>query len=134
VRARDNPEILLRKAKQDEFTVEKLLPDPDSPDSILGFHAQQAIEKSLKAVLAHKSVRYRLTHDLTELLDLLLDNKIAFPPEFQEVRRLTPFGAALRYGDLPDELEEPFDRAWALNWVRQVRTWAESVLGEQPTG
>ena len=33
-------ELLLRKADQDEFTVRKLLPDPDSPDEVIGFHAQ----------------------------------------------------------------------------------------------
>ncbi len=30
MRPRNNPEVLLRKAKQDEFAVEKLLPDPAS--------------------------------------------------------------------------------------------------------
>ena len=134
MRPRDNAELLLRNAEQDEFTIAKLAPDPASPDEVLGFHAQQAIEKALKAVLAHRSVRYRLTHDLAELLDLLRENKIAFPPEFEEARHLTPFAAALRHGDLPDEPEEPFDRSWALDCVRQVRAWAESVLREQRGG
>lgn len=111
MRPRDSAEVLLRKAKQDGFTVEKLAPDPASPDEILGFHAQQAVEKALKAVLTHKSIRYRLTHDLVELLDLLRENKISFPLEFEEVRHLTPFAAGLRYGDLPEEPEEPFDRS-----------------------
>lgn len=56
MRSRDNAEVLLRKAKGDEFTVEKLIPDPASQDEIIGFHAQQAVEKLLKADLAHHAL------------------------------------------------------------------------------
>ncbi len=72
--------MLLRKASQDEFTVNKLLPDPQSPDEIIGFHAQQAVEKILKAVLTFRAVRYRRTHDLVELIDRIHDSGIGFPP------------------------------------------------------
>ncbi len=48
MRSRELAELLLRKAAQDEFTLKKLSPDPASPDEVLGFHAQQAIEKMLK--------------------------------------------------------------------------------------
>ncbi len=34
----DRPEVLLRKAKQDELAVEKLLDDGDIEDDLLGFH------------------------------------------------------------------------------------------------
>jgi len=58
-RSRELAELLLQKAEQDEFALDKLIPDPNSPDEIIGFHAQQAIEKMLKAVLALAAVRYR---------------------------------------------------------------------------
>jgi hypothetical protein len=45
--SREHAELLLHKAQQDEFALEKLIPDPASPDEIIGFHAQQAIEKTL---------------------------------------------------------------------------------------
>jgi len=54
---REHSELLLRKAAQDEFTVEKLIPDPESPDEVIGFHAQQAVEKILKAVSFSHSFR-----------------------------------------------------------------------------
>jgi hypothetical protein len=47
----EHAELLLRKAQQDESALEKLISDPALPDEIIGFHAQQAIEKTLKAVL-----------------------------------------------------------------------------------
>ena len=82
--SRELADVLLRKAEQDEFALDKLIPDPNSPDEIIGFHAQQAIEKMLKAVLASAAVRYRYTHDLVELLDLLRKNSIACPKELEE--------------------------------------------------
>lgn len=128
MRSRDNPEVLLRKARGDEFTVQKLIPDPASPDEIIGFHAQQAVEKLLKAVLAHCAVPYPRIHDLTELVDLLRENRISFPEKLEEIDRLTPFATVFRYADLAAEPPRAFDRAWALELVRRVRAWAEASL------
>ncbi len=130
VRSREHAELLLGKAAQDEFTVEKLLPDPESPDEVIGFHAQQAVEKLVKAVLSLHSIRYRRTHDLAELVDLLRDSGIAFPAGLDEIRRLSPFAVAFRYDDLPIESEGPFDRSWSANCVRKIRSWAEAALRE----
>jgi hypothetical protein len=38
----DRPAVLLRKAKQDELALEKLLDDRDIEDDLLGFHAHTA--------------------------------------------------------------------------------------------
>ena len=121
-------EILLRKARQDEFAVEKLLPDPATSDEIIGFHAQQAAEKLLKAVLAYYAVPYPRIHDLTELIDLLQEKRISFPAELEEIDRLTPFATVFRCAELAPEPSHAIDRSWALNCVQQVRVWAESVL------
>jgi hypothetical protein len=59
MRSLEHARLLLRKAAQDEFVLLKLIPDPASPDEMIGFHAQQAIEKMLKAVLAAKAIQYR---------------------------------------------------------------------------
>ncbi len=121
MRARELAQMLLRKARQDEFTLEKLVPDPASPDEVIGFHAQQAVEKMLKAVLAQSAVPYRRTHDLLELFDLLRKNSLSYPVDLEETRRLTPFASTFRYEDLPLDLAPPYDRWWALEMVRRVR-------------
>jgi hypothetical protein len=41
---------VLDKAAQDEFVLNVLVPHPQSPDEAIGFHAQQAVEKTVKAV------------------------------------------------------------------------------------
>lgn len=65
--------ILIGLAEQDVLAFRKLYDDPDVQDALIGFHAQQAIEKSLKAVLSHAGVAFRRTHDIAELLDLIAD-------------------------------------------------------------
>ncbi len=42
--------ILLKKAEEDAIAVREFAANPEIGDSIIGFHAQQAVEKWLKAV------------------------------------------------------------------------------------
>jgi hypothetical protein len=88
----DRPEVLLRKARQDELALEKLLDDCDIEDDLLGFHAQQAAEKMLKALLAARGVDYPKTHNLRVLIELLAEDDITLPAELAEIDRLTPLG------------------------------------------
>lgn len=128
MQADDYAAVLKRKALQDLFAVEKLLSDSASPDEIIGFHAQQAVEKLFKAVLAARSIPFRRTHDLVELIDLIRTNNITFPAQLEDVRRLSPFAAELRYDDLPAENEQPLDRVWVIDRLHQMKAWAESLL------
>ncbi len=132
MRIPDNVEVLLRKARADESPVEKLLPDPTSQDEIIGFHAQQAVEKLLKGVLAYYRVPYPRIHDLTELMDLLHEHKISLPENLEEIDRLTPFATVFRYAELAAEPPHAFDRAWALDLVRRMRAWAEAAIKTKP--
>jgi HEPN domain-containing protein len=50
--SRDIAANLLKVAADDEFMAKSLLPIKGVTDAGLGFHAQQAVEKALKAVLA----------------------------------------------------------------------------------
>jgi HEPN domain-containing protein len=125
----EHSELLMRKARQDEYTVGKLISDPASPDEVIGFHAQQAVEKMLKAALAARSIPYRRTHDLVELLEILTQSAIPYPDDLNEIRHLTPFAVAFRYDVIPEEAEQPLDRQWVLNCLQKVRTWSEGFLG-----
>jgi hypothetical protein len=61
----------MEKAAGDERILFRLIDDEDIPDDGLGFHAQQAVEKMIKAVLAHNDVSYERTHNIAYLLTLL---------------------------------------------------------------
>jgi HEPN domain-containing protein len=131
-RSREHAELLLRKAGQDEFALAELLPNPRCADEVIGFHAQQAVEKLLKAVLAGRGIDYPYTHDLVALIDLLRDRGLDVPGDVENARRLAPFAVELRYDDILEEEEEAFDRSWAADCVKKTREWAERLVGEEP--
>jgi HEPN domain-containing protein len=54
----DIPRLLLGLARDDRLAANALLPVEGVTDAILGFHTQQAVEKSLKAVLALRGVGF----------------------------------------------------------------------------
>ena len=127
--SREHAEMLLAKAAQGEFTLKILMEDSGSPDEVIGFHAQQAIEKMLKAVLSAKSIHYRRTHDLVELIDLLRENGVEFSDKLDEVRLLGPFATTFRYNEIPPSEEEPFEREWAMDCVRRIKEWTIDQIG-----
>ncbi len=125
----DMPSVLLRLARDDEFAAQALLPVKGATDAIVGFHAQQAVEKSVKAVLASSNVEFPYTHDLNGLTELCERNGIDVPAELAEIDQLTPYGVQLRYGaNLPSEL----DRDQALRWAADAIAWAQSVIDPPP--
>jgi HEPN domain-containing protein len=115
----DQPDVLLRKASQDELVLERLLTDRDLDDDTLGFHAQQAVEKLLKAALAIRRVGYPRTHDLGTLIDLLAQSGMSLPEDLAGIDRLTPFGTTFRY-DEPLPQSDETRRQW-LGWIRSLR-------------
>lgn len=126
---RDLAERLLRKADQDKSVFEKLRLDPDIAVDILGFHAQQAAEKMLKASLACNEVDFPFSHRLADLFDLLKEAGVGFPDELEELRFLTPFAVAFRY-DVYEEEEEPFDSGRITALLDKLREWTVANLME----
>jgi HEPN domain-containing protein len=121
----DRPEILLRKAQQDELVLERLLGHEDIDDDTLGFHAQQAAEKMLKAALASQGIDYPKTHNLRVLMELLATAGIQLPKELSVVVRLTPFGTTFRYDTLQNATG---DRADWLASVQSLRAFVETIV------
>jgi HEPN domain-containing protein len=118
-------ETFLLAAERDQQAFRKLADDPTLHDSLAGFHAQQAVEKALKAVLAHAGVAFRRTHDIAELLDYLEDSDLPAPPYADRLDELNPYAVEMRYG-----LIEPsgLDRTATACWVKDVIYWAGALL------
>ncbi|MEK7477552.1 MAG: HEPN domain-containing protein [Candidatus Coatesbacteria bacterium] len=121
--------ILLEKARGDQQALASLAKDGSNHGWVLGFHAEQAVEKAIKAVLTAFGVEYPFTHDLLALVEVLRAGGIADPPEAESLGRLTPFGAAWRYEDPVDDTIA-FDAAWAQDAVGRTIAWAASLLAE----
>lgn len=120
--------LLLSKAAQDEYVLDKFLLDPDAPTEVFGFHAQQATEKLLKAILLARGTPYPQTHRLAELMDLARSHGIDLPEAFETLRYLTPFAVEFRYDVLPEESEDPLDKAHIRQTLRELRLWVESFI------
>lgn len=69
----------------------------DVPDSGVGFHAQQAAEKYLKAVFALNEVRVRRTHEMAALLAQLGELGVEAPEGLDAAVELTPYSVLERY-------------------------------------
>ena len=63
----------------------------------LCFHAQQAVEKALKAVLVSRGIDFPLTHDLENLLEILRESGAEVPEQLDEIGELTPYAVETRY-------------------------------------
>jgi HEPN domain-containing protein len=122
----DLARLLLDRAAEDEAAAREMLPVAGVTDAIVAFHAQQAVEKSLKAVLAAREIDFPFTHDLDALEELCEANDIALPAELAEAGRLTPYAARARYQAAdPDTIE----RATALALAAAAVTWARVAIG-----
>lgn len=119
-RARSN----LSRAKADRDLPEVMYED-------LCFDAQQAAEKSLKAVLVYRRVSFPKTHDINALLGLLRDQGVGVPDELRQADSLTEFAVGGRYPGLTEPVtREEFEQA--LELAQRVLLWAESlILGRQ---
>ena len=124
----DYARALIAKAQDDRYVLERLAGDANAPEWVLGFHAQQAVEKSLKAVLSLRQVEFPRTHNLSMLLELLRRAGVALPPDGDELARLIPFGVALRYEDAAIGEPLSLDRVWAAGAVAKTRVWASEAL------
>lgn len=98
--------------------------------SFICFHAQQAAEKAMKALLAAHGLDIPRTHDLARLLVLLP----ALGPNLAvEADILTPYAVASRYPD--DEVEyDECNAAEAVEAADRICSAVDTALGLGSTG
>ncbi len=120
----DLAEVMLARAREDEFAARAMLPLDGVADSIVGFHCQQAVEKALKAALASREVRYPNTHDLAGLAELCRKSDLDVPDDLKGCQHLTPYGVQMRYGSARGGL---LDREQALRWACVAVEWAAGL-------
>ena len=117
----------LAKAKED-FEVARHLLTRDAPyESAVAFHAQQAAEKLLKAVLVHHQVEFPKTHDLGDLLDRVAAVDGLLARMLGDLTALNPYGVEFRYpGDSPNITSEAARQAVEI--ADKVRSAVLSTL------
>jgi HEPN domain-containing protein len=123
--APDLPGDLLSLAREDLAAAEALDRAERVSDAPVGFHAQQAVEKALKAAIASCDQDFPFTHDIGLLMQLCQDAGLELHADLAEADRLTPYAAAIRYG-LGDPGAVPTSDA--LHWAARAIEWADALL------
>lgn len=100
------------------------LRDAALDDELVGFHAQQAVEKAAKAVLVLAGVEIPRTHDLERVLALAEHAGHELPDEVRDAGWLTPWAVEFRY----DQATDPLDRDSAVRTADAVLAWASGLL------
>lgn len=89
--------VWLRKADNDWLNVENNLASSRIPWDTVCFHAQQTIEKMLKALLLHRGIVPPRIHDLLRLLEASPADARALKPWRADCRLLNDFAVLSRY-------------------------------------
>ena len=95
------------------------------------FHAQQCVEKAIKAVLISRNTYFPPTHDIQALVDICQNAAIQFPDEASESADLTPYAVGGRYLELEEPLSES-DLEHGIELATKVLAWAKSMVSEGP--
>jgi HEPN domain-containing protein len=98
-------------------------------DEIFGFHAQQAVEKALKAWLTVVGVEYPRTHDLEELMGLLEEHAEPILEAFYDLVDLTDFAVQFRYRIFEDA-EGRLNRRVMIQQVDNLVVHVERLVRE----
>ncbi|HID62450.1 MAG TPA: HEPN domain-containing protein [Anaerolineae bacterium] len=123
---RDHALALLKKAANDLVAAKTTITTGKALDTVC-FHSQQAVEKSLKAVLAFRDVEYPWRHDLGELLELVKPLAPEITPFEDRILGMTPFAVEIRYDE---EFEPSIDEAReALQTASEVHQLISAIVG-----
>ncbi|MBF0310453.1 MAG: HEPN domain-containing protein [Magnetococcales bacterium] len=121
----DSATLLLTMAQKDLQVAQILLASNQKLDESIGFHAQQAVEKALKAWLAILEKEAPRTHNL-RLLILLLEENGVDVGHLWDFAELSPFAIQLRYETLGD-MESGMDLKTVLDKVEGLIRYVNSL-------
>ena len=123
----DPSEAWVEKAESDVRTALRELATREGPNwDAVCFHAQQAVEKYLKAFLVKKGEAFPKTHDLRYLLDLAARHVPGWQEEREELSWLSFSAVEARY---PGEATTKEEAERAAEIMRRWRLRFRGALG-----
>jgi len=123
----------LAKADEDFALAEYLIAGHAPFYGAIGFHAQQAAEKFIKALLVRFQVEFPKTHDLDQLIDLVAAFDSYLADALREASPLTQYSVEVRYpSESPQLTEEEAKNAVLL--ATHVRDAALGLLKDYLQG
>jgi HEPN domain-containing protein len=124
--APDDPREWLSRARSNLIYAQTDVAGVDLEDRC--FDAQQAAEKSIKAVMIARGIDFPYIHNIAKLLTIIEDDGGQIPPEILQAESLTRYAHETRYpGATEPVTQSDYERAVAL--AQAVVTWAEAQVG-----
>jgi HEPN domain-containing protein len=125
-----NREITLNWLKRARSSLERAKMGKVSPRILyedLCFDAQQAVEKSLKAILVKLSQPFPKTHSIGTLLKLIEEAGVEIPENINQAKLLTAYAVDTRYpGDYEPVSKEEYKEA--LKIAEDVFKWLDNII------
>jgi len=122
----------LIKAKDDPDVIDAIK-DREHLTSMTAFHAQQAVEKCLKAVIEENEIAFVKTHNLEKLFELISDH-ITIQPGMEIVKKLDKLYIDARYpaslGLLPYGRPSLTEAMIFIDFSMKIYNTVTSVLGQ----
>jgi HEPN domain-containing protein len=117
------------KAEDDFIGSRQLAASKDRLHDLVCFHCQQSAEKYLKAILEEAGQTVPKTHDLENLLNLLMPVHASLGRLRRGIRFLTGFAVHPRY-PLNDATKR--QATAAIRWAERIRQECRALLGIKP--
>lgn len=118
-------QALFDAALRDRLTLRLLCDSGQAPEEVMGFHAQQACETLIKAVLVMHGVVFERTHDLAALAALCDAHGVPPPANRNALRILNNFAVRFRYDTCPAAM---IDIAATSSLVETLTEWAAQEI------
>ncbi|KPK77060.1 MAG: hypothetical protein AMJ79_04505 [Phycisphaerae bacterium SM23_30] len=102
--------------------------DRECPFRLIAYHAQQCVEKHIKAYLVFHQVDFPYTHNISRLLELCDQNTATnWVEELKEAEELTAFAITTRYPGQDEEVTKD-EAETAVNVADRVREIVRTAL------
>ena len=125
-----NREIILNWLKRARSNLERAKMGKVSQGILyedLCFDAQQAVEKSLKAILIKLNQSFPKTHSIGILLKLIEEAGVEIPENINQAKLLTVYAVDSRYpGDYEPVSKEEYEEA--LKIAEDVFKWLDNII------
>jgi HEPN domain-containing protein len=128
----DHAAKLLSMAQKDLSALAGMSDAETFTDEVFGFHAQQAVEKTLKAWISAQGGTYPFTHDI-RLLIIKLEELGCSVEELWDFLELNTFAVQFRYEEM-GFADEPLNRADLTERIRRLLNLVNGIIAKQKAG
>jgi HEPN domain-containing protein len=123
------PSEWLRHARSDIFFAQNRLEEGMLETNC--YHAQQSVEKSIKAVCVHRNIRFSYTHDLNRLMTELYPDLEGMPFFTKDLEVLSGYAVSGRYPGFDDPVTEE-EWQMAVRIAKTVLDWDTLEIRNTP--